>query len=72
MTIAIERASRRDSDSPVARPASEEPGRVEIWDVSVSFRRDGRTTHALQNTRVNIEAGSFVCLLGGSARVMCA
>jgi NitT/TauT family transport system ATP-binding protein len=67
MSIAIERTIRRDAVTPVPNaPAEEEPGRIEIWDVSVSFRREGRTTHALQNTRVNIEPGSFVCLLGPS------
>jgi NitT/TauT family transport system ATP-binding protein len=42
------------------------PGFIEIWDVSVIFRRDGQTTTALQNTSLNIEPGSFVCLLGPS------
>jgi NitT/TauT family transport system ATP-binding protein len=42
------------------------PGRVEIWDVSVTFRRGSTVNHALQNTSVDVAPGSFVCLLGPS------
>jgi NitT/TauT family transport system ATP-binding protein len=66
MTPAIEMLSRRPVAAPMPAPASEESGRIEIWDVSVLFRRDGTTNHALENTRVTIAPGSFVCLLGPS------
>ncbi|HZP75497.1 MAG TPA: ABC transporter ATP-binding protein [Pseudolabrys sp.] len=52
-----------------SRPRSEagEPlGHVEIWDVSVTFRRGSTVNHALENTSVDIAPGSFVCLLGPS------
>jgi NitT/TauT family transport system ATP-binding protein len=65
MMPAIEMSSRRDVVAPMRAPAVES-GRIEIWDVSVLFRRDGTTNHALQNTRVDIAPGSFVCLLGPS------
>ena len=47
-------------------PAGEPLGRVEIWQVSVSFRQGSTVNHALENTSVDIEPGSFVCLLGPS------
>ena len=46
--------------------AGEALGRVEIWDVSVSFRQGSTVNHALENTSVDIAPGSFVCLLGPS------
>jgi NitT/TauT family transport system ATP-binding protein len=60
-------------EKPLAREALDQPasairplGWVEIWDVSVSFRRGTTVNHALQNTSVDIKPGSFVCLLGPS------
>src|SRR5215831_1628260 len=47
-------------------PAGEPLGRVEIWQVSVSFRQGSTVNHALENTSVDIAPGSFVCLLGPS------
>jgi NitT/TauT family transport system ATP-binding protein len=50
-----------------ARPAAGEAlGRIEIWEVSVSFKRGSTVNHALENTSVDIAPGSFVCLLGPS------
>jgi len=46
--------------------AGEALGRVEIWEVSVSFRQGSTVNHALENTSVDIAPGSFVCLLGPS------
>ena len=46
--------------------AGDEAGRVEIWEVSVSFRQGSTVNHALENTSVDIAPGSFVCLLGPS------
>src|SRR5262249_23702097 len=65
MTL-LERPLRRESWRR-ARPGAEpNPGRVEIWNVSVSFRQGATINHALQNTSVDIASGSFVCLLGPS------
>src|SRR6266851_752915 len=47
-------------------PAGEPLGRVEIWQVSVSFRQGSTVNHALEDTSVDIAPGSFVCLLGPS------
>jgi len=47
-------------------PSDAALGRIEIWDVSVSFRQGSIVNHALQNTSVDIAPGSFVCLLGPS------
>ncbi len=57
-----------DQDAPAAAQPSpaRTPGRVEIWNVSVSFRQGATVNHALQNTSVDIAPGSFVCLLGPS------
>jgi NitT/TauT family transport system ATP-binding protein len=46
--------------------AGEALGRVEIWEVSVSFRQGSTVNNALENTSVDIAPGSFVCLLGPS------
>ena len=66
MILTLARSSPVDVASLArARPALDR-GRVEIWDVSVRFRSGGKTIHALENTSVDIIAGSFVCLLGPS------
>jgi NitT/TauT family transport system ATP-binding protein len=59
----VESPAFADAQSPAADDAV---GRVEIWDVSVSFRQGTTVNHALQNTSVDIAPGSFVCLLGPS------
>jgi sulfonate transport system ATP-binding protein len=66
MTLALERSPRVDVVARAPAPAPGAQGRVEIWDVSVQFRSGGKTIHALENTSVDIGAGSFVCLLGPS------
>ena len=66
MMLATEIPARRQIPAASPSPVPEESGRIEIWDVSVTFRRDGTTSHALENTRVDIAPGSFVCLLGPS------
>jgi len=64
MTLAMEKPPRLDVVAHA--PPQSERGRVEIWDLSVAFRRDGATTRALENTSVDVLPGSFVCLLGPS------
>jgi len=64
MTLALEKAAAAWSRA--RSPAGEALGRVEIWEVSVSFRQGSTVNHALENTSVDIAAGSFVCLLGPS------
>jgi NitT/TauT family transport system ATP-binding protein len=66
MTLTMEQPSRSAARSRAGSPAEPNPGRVEIWEVSVSFRQGAATNHALENTSVDISAGSFVCLLGPS------
>ena len=41
-------------------------GEIEIKDVSISFRTDGATFHAVEQTSLKISAGEFVCILGPS------
>ena len=41
-------------------------GEIEIKDVSISFRTDGATFHAVEQTSLKIYAGEFVCILGPS------
>jgi NitT/TauT family transport system ATP-binding protein len=62
MMLALDKASGELQGTPEPGPA----GRVEIWNVSVSFRQGALVNHALQNTSVDIKPGSFVCLLGPS------
>ena len=66
MTLALEKAAAGGAWSRARSPAGEALGRVEIWEVSVSFRQGSTVNHALENTSVDIAAGSFVCLLGPS------
>jgi NitT/TauT family transport system ATP-binding protein len=66
MMLAVEKPSSGDVRSRPWSRAGEDLGRVEIWEVSVSFRRGGAVNHALENTSVDIAPGSFVCLLGPS------
>lgn len=41
-------------------------GEIEIKNVSISFRTDGATFHAVEQTSLKISAGEFVCILGPS------
>jgi len=66
MMLALARSPLADAASLTPVQAAPDRGRVEIWDVSVKFRSGGRTNRALENTSVDIAAGSFVCLLGPS------
>jgi NitT/TauT family transport system ATP-binding protein len=66
MTLALERPSRVDIVRGTPARTARDQGRVEIWNVSVLFRRGGTSTHALENSSIDIASGSFVCLLGPS------
>ena len=66
MTLALERPSSLDVVVHAPSASKRDSGRIEIWDVSVLFRRDGTTNHALEHTSIDIGPGSFVCLLGPS------
>jgi len=59
-------ATENRTGEPQSAPVDKAAGRVEIWNVSVSFRQGSIVNHALQNTSVDIKPGSFVCLLGPS------
>jgi NitT/TauT family transport system ATP-binding protein len=66
MILTLAKSSPNDVARPAPPPNALDSGYIEIWDVSVQFRSGGRINHALQNTRVDIAPGSFVCLLGPS------
>jgi len=66
MILTLARSSPIDVASLAPAETALDQGYVEIWDVSVKFRSGGRTIHALENTSVKIDPGSFVCLLGPS------
>jgi sulfonate transport system ATP-binding protein len=65
MMLAVEKPAG-DAWSRARTPVGKAVGRVEIWDVSVTFRQGSTVNHALQNTSTDIAPGSFVCLLGPS------
>ena len=66
MMLALDRRAAGGAWSRTRSQAGDEAGRVEIWEVSVSFRQGSTVNHALENTSVDIAPGSFVCLLGPS------
>lgn len=66
MMLAVEKPVESTAFAAAHSPPDAALGRVEIWDVSVSFRQGATVNHALQNTTVDIAPGSFVCLLGPS------
>jgi NitT/TauT family transport system ATP-binding protein len=66
MMFAVEKPVAVSAPADFVSPSDGALGRVEIWDVSVSFRQGSIVNHALQNTSVDIAPGSFVCLLGPS------
>ncbi len=66
MILSLEKSAADGASVPIRSQPSEGLGRVEIWDVSVSFRQGSIINHALENTSVDVDAGSFVCLLGPS------
>ena len=66
MITTLEKSTATSDWSRGRSEAGEALGRVEIWDVSVSFRQGSTVNHALENTSVDIAPGSFVCLLGPS------
>jgi NitT/TauT family transport system ATP-binding protein len=65
MTLILERP-RVDVVSRAPPQTARDQGRVEIWNVSVLFRRGAASNLALENTSMDIAPGSFVCLLGPS------
>ena len=66
MMLVLDRRAAGGAWSRTRSQAGDEAGRVEIWEVSVSFRQGSTVNHALENTSVDIAPGSFVCLLGPS------
>jgi NitT/TauT family transport system ATP-binding protein len=66
MMLTLAKTSPVDAATRAPTPTARDQGHVEIWDVSVQFRVGGKTNHALENTSVDVAAGSFVCLLGPS------
>ena len=66
MIPALDKPAATSGWSRTRSEAGEALGRVEIWDVSVSFRQGSTVNHALENTSVDIAPSSFVCLLGPS------
>jgi len=66
MMLAVDKPAADSAWSGARTPSGDPLGRVEIWDVSVSFRQGSIVNRALQNTSVDVAPGSFVCLLGPS------
>jgi NitT/TauT family transport system ATP-binding protein len=64
--LALAKSTEQSGEAGARSPSNVALGGVEIWDVSVSFRQGATVNRALQNTSVDIEPGSFVCLLGPS------